>query len=410
MKARRRIALAIAALTATAACGLAALALGAGHPDGSHAGGSARDEAAQLLRLTDLPLGYLTVELQEDRGHVAECEPLTDPEDTPARMLKFVRRFHPQGCIFGFQQLYGEPGPFGIGTGVLDARSKAEADAAWAVVPEMLGRLLRDHPPRPGPAPEKIGSATRLFHSSARIYYGHGRRAPITFLVWRTGNTLAAVVAEGRSREVDDATAVVLAKLQQARIAKPTPLRQADNYDAEVPLENPAVDLPVYWLGRDFHPPGGLPELRLGDSWFAEKPAPEREEEGGFAEGPLPKLRLSYYSPNNVTFSTWGPEDWSTYADSKTGKAIVTWKCTKTKQVPVAGGTATIYLGYAKNLAKCPKKPPHAFTAWVRYGEDTVVVNEPFAADSIETVNPYGSFAGVETLLAGLHLRTRPTP
>jgi hypothetical protein len=374
-------------------------------------GRSSRAEAAQLLRLTDLPLGYLTVELLEDRGHVAECEPLTDPEDTPARMLKFVRRFHPQGCVFGFQQLFGEPGaepgPLAIGTGVLDARSKAEADAGWAVVPEMLGRLLGDHPPKPAPAPAKLGSATRLFHAAARIYYGGGKRTAITFLVWRTGNTLAAVMAAGRSREVDDATVAVLARKQQQRIAKPTPLRPIENYDAEVALENPAVDLPVYWLGRDFHPPGGLPELRLGNSLFLEKPLPEHEE-AGFAEGPLAKLRLTYYSSNNVTFSTWGPEDWSTYAGSKTGKAIVTWKCTQTKEVAVAGGTATIYLGYAKNYAKCPKKAPHAFTAWVKYGEDTVVVNAPFAADSIETVNPYGSFAGVEALLAGLHPRTPP--
>jgi hypothetical protein len=402
MPGRRRIVFA-ATLAALLAGGLAALALAAGGPS--------REEAAQLLRLGDLPLGYVTVELLEDRGHVAECEPLTDPEDTPARMLKFVRRFHPRGCIFGFQLLYSEPGakpgPLGIGTGVLDAKSKPEADAGWAVVPEMLGRLLGDHPPKPAPAPARIGRATRLFHSSTRIPYGGDRRAPITFLVWRTGNTLAAVVAEGRSREVDDSTAVVLARKQQTRIAKPTPLRPIDNYDAEVPLENPAVDLPVYWLGRDFHPPGGLPELHLGDSWFIEEALPEHEE-AGFAEGPEPKLRLTYYSHNNVTFSTWGPEDWSTYADSKTGKAIVTWKCTKTRQVSIAGGTATIFLGYAKNFTKCPKKPPHAFTAWVKYGEDTVVVNAPFAADSIEVVNPYGSFAGVEALLAGLRLRTPP--
>lgn len=58
--------------------------------------------------------------LQENRGHVAECVALTDPEDTPARMLKFVRRFHPRGCIFGFTFSYGEPeakrNPLLIGT------------------------------------------------------------------------------------------------------------------------------------------------------------------------------------------------------------------------------------------------------------------------------------------------------
>ena len=156
MRRRRRLALAAAVVAAALAAGLAALALAAG--------GSSRHEAAQLLRLGDLPLGYQTLELLEDRGPIADCQPLTAPDDTPARMARFIERFHPRGCIFGFRLLFDQAGaqvaPLVIGTGILDARSKAEADAGWAVVPEMLGRLLRDHPPRAAPAPAKIGSAT----------------------------------------------------------------------------------------------------------------------------------------------------------------------------------------------------------------------------------------------------------
>src|SRR6202042_2243705 len=98
-------------------------------------------------------------------------------------------------------------------------------------------------------------------------------------------------------------------------------------------------------------------ELRLGSSWFIERPVPESEEDG-ISEGPLPKLHLTYYSPIDVTLSTWSAADWSTFAGSKTGKAIVTWKYTKTKTVEVPGGTATIYGGYAKDYGKCPSKPP----------------------------------------------------
>jgi hypothetical protein len=94
-------------------------------------GTSRTDEAAQLLRLDDLPLGYQTVELEEDRGHVAECEALSEPDDTPARMLAFIRRYHPRGCIFGFQFTYAGPParrePLFVGTGALDAKSAAEA-------------------------------------------------------------------------------------------------------------------------------------------------------------------------------------------------------------------------------------------------------------------------------------------
>lgn len=392
------------ALAALLGAGLASVALAADH--------SSRGEAAELLRLTDLPLGYVTVELLEDRGRVADCEPLAEPDDTPARMLKFIQRFHPRGCMFGFQQLFGGPGgelgPLAIGTGVLDARSKAEADAGWAVVPEMLGRLFRDQPPQAAAAPVKIGSATRLFRGSAHIFGGGGKRAPITFLVWRTGNTLAAVMAEGRSREVDDAAVAVLARRQQARITKPTPLRASDNYDAEVALENPALDLPVYWLGRDFETGHGVAAARLFSSWFTEEATPEREEEAGFAEGPLPRLRLTYSNPTDLTLSTYGPQDWPLYADSKTAKALVTWKCTRSRTLEVPGGTATIWVGYDKDYAKCPSRKPGSATAWVRFGEDTVVVNEPFAADSLEPDSPWGSFAAMEAVVKGLRLRTPP--
>lgn len=399
-----KIALVLTAMAVLAAGAFAALALAAG--------GSSRDEAAQLLRLGDLPLGYVTVELLEDRGHVAECEPLTDPDDTPAHMARFIERFHPRGCIFGFQQLFGEPGgppgPLLIGTGVLDARSKAEADAGWAVAPEMLGRLLGDHLPKPAPAPVKIGSATRLFHGSARIAYSGGGREPLTFLVWRSGQTLAAVMAAGRSRGVDDAAVGLLARRQEARIAKPTPLRPSENYDAEVALENPALDLPVYWLGRHFKTGHGVAPANLFSSWFVEEATPEREDEPGFAEGPLPKLRLTYSNPIDLTLSTYGPEDWPLYARSKTAKALVTWKCTKSKTIEVPGGTATIWVGYDRDYAKCPSRKPRSATAWVKFGEDTVVVNEPFAADSLEPDSPWGSFAAMESVVKSLRLRTPP--
>jgi hypothetical protein len=394
----------LVALTAVLVAGLAAIALAAA--------GSNQREAAQLLRLTDLPLGYVTNELEEDRGKVAECRPLTEPGDAPSQMLRFVHRFHPHGCIFGFTFSYGEPearrNPLLVGTGVLDARSAAEANAGWKVVPEMLGRLLGANPPQRTKAPAKVGSATRLFHARTAII-GIGAKAPISFLVWRSGKTLAAVMTAGRPFAIDDAAALLLARHQQARMAKPTPLTIADNYDAEVALENPALDLPVYWLGRHFATGGPVADASLYSSWFVAKPTPERQEESGSFEGPLPKLRLTYSNPVNLTLSTWGPQDWPVYTRSRTAKALVTWKCTQTRTVEVPGGTATIYLGYDQDYAKCPSRKPRSVTAWVKFGEEMVVVDAPFAADSVEPDSPWGSFGAMETVVKGLRLRT-PRP
>ncbi|MGN6202324.1 MAG: hypothetical protein ACTHNY_07960 [Solirubrobacterales bacterium] len=75
--------------------------------------------------------------------------------------------------------------------------------------------------------------------------------------------------------------------------------------------------------------------------------------------------------------------------------------------MPLAEGTATIFGGYKKDYNRCPKKPPRAFTAWVDVGGVKVVVNSPLAPDFVETVNPYGSFAGMEAIVRALTLRPK---
>jgi hypothetical protein len=85
-------------------------------------------------------------------------------------------------------------------------------------------------------------------------------------VVWRSGSTLAALLAGNglqRAPAVDAQTAVALATAQQARIAAPAPLRFADNDASLVALDDPALDLPVLWLGPQLPRRGALPALRL---------------------------------------------------------------------------------------------------------------------------------------------------
>jgi hypothetical protein len=375
---------------------LATVALSAGvRPAGS--------EPAQLLRLPDLPLGFVNLELREDRGDAPTCERLTEPEDTPPRMLRFVHRFHPRGCMAGYGFSFVEPldeghGPAFVGSAVLDTRSRAEADAAWAVAPEILARLVGDKHLEPVEPAARIGSATRAFHTRIEFVDGPIR---VSYLVWRSGKTLATVVAFGGRFSAVDQTLAEYARRQQAHIAHPSPYTEAELFDGEVGLEEPTIDLPVYWLGRSFRPGGDLPENRLFDSYFAGKARPEHFEDG-FDEGPLAPLGIRY---ENIRLDTWGPDDWPAYSHSKTGRAITTWKCTQSRKLAVPGGSATIYGGYNQDFAHCPKRPPRAYTAWVRYGEDTVVVDAPFSAEAIEIVNPYGSWAGMEAIVKGLRPR-----
>lgn len=366
-----------------------------------------------ILRLNDLPLGYLNVELSEEQGERIFCAPLTHPDDTPPRMAKFVARFHPKGCVGAYYRLYiapGQPpGPALVGTGVLDLRSDKAADAAWAVVPELLGRLKNDHPPREVRPTETVGSSTRLFHTNdpPHIYPFYGKAGPTaSFLVWRSGNTLAVVMAVGQSFAEDDRAAVELARRQQAHIRRPTGYKRAERFDGEVALDDPALGTPVYWLGRNFRPSNGLPDNRLFESY---------PSDGSDEEIPGSLLVIWYQS---IRLYTWTQATWPQYAGTPAARAITSWHCTKTTTIEVPGGYATIYGGYKENYRRCPTEAPQAFTARVHIGDLVIAVNPtplsppgPPGSPSplfIETVNPYGSFKGMEAIIRGLRLR--PTP
>lgn len=362
-----------------------------------------------ILRLHDLPPGYLNVELQEEQGERIFCSRLHHPRDTPPELARFVIRFHPKGCSGAYYRLFTVPdqpaGPVLAGTGVLEMSSDKAADAAWSIVPELLGRLMHNHQPHPLAVPEKIGSVAELFHTAQPRFYPFFRRVAPTaaFLVWRSGNTLAVVMAVGQSFAEDDQAAVELARRQQAHIRRPTRYTRAERFDGEVALDDPALETPAYWLGRNFRPGRELPDNRLFESYF--RGAPETESKEGLIEGPGAPLHIGY---ENIWLNTWTPATWSVFADSKTGKAITTWKCTRTRAISLPEGTATIFGGYDRNFARCPKRAPEAFTAWADIGGVKVVVNAPPAPDFIETVNPYGSFKGMEATVRGLRLRPKP--
>lgn len=368
-----------------------------------------------ILRLHDLSPGYLSVELQEEQGEQTLCSPLHRSRDNPPALERFVVRFLPKGCVGAYGRLFvvpGQPaGPIVVGTGVLPMVSDKAADAAWHVVPELLGRLTHDRRPRELAAPERIGSATRLFHPVAplRFYPFFGKIGPAaSFLVWRSGNTLAVVMAIGESFDEVDRAAVELAGRQQVHIRKPTRYTRAERFDGEVSLDDPSLETPVYWLGRNFRPGRGLPDNRL----FASFPLDGSEEE-------VPGALLGVWY-GQIQLYTWTQATWPQYAGTPAAHAIASWRCTKKKTIEIPGGYATIYGGYKKNYRRCPDEPPKAFTARVYVGDLVVAVNpiwvdpvpDPPGFESppffIETVNPYGSFKGMEAIVRTLRLRPKP--
>lgn len=367
------------------------------------------DQSRLVLRLPDLPAGYGNGYLGEgSRADGLFCQAFSRSSDKPDPVAEFARMYRAKGCIAAYASRFTIPGqePFApvVFSGAMALGSPAAAVDAWHLVPTMLGRLLRGGPPREVETSARVGAQTRLFHTAqARYPYLIRGEQKASFLAWRSGSTVAVVVAMGASVATNDRVVAELAPLQQAHILEPTPYTAAERFDGEVGLDDPAIDIPVYWLGRTFKPGGGLPPNKLFRSGFGE---PIPEETGKFiAEGTYPPLEVDY---ENIRLATWTPQTWRIFADSMTAKAITSWKCTRTRTVPIAGGGATIFGGYKKDYARCPKKAPRAFTAWVDVAGLKIVVNPPPAPDFIETVNPYGSFEGMEAIVGALRERPKP--
>jgi hypothetical protein len=367
------------------------------------------NQTQMILRLSDLPPGYLNVALQEEQNDETYCARLTDPEDTPPKLARFVDRYHPRGCIGAYYSLYTVPNqefaPPLVGTGVLALDSRRAADAGWAVVPILLGRLMHDRVPRELPAPEKIGRATRLFHSKKTSVRGSPGGRTTSFLVWRSGNTIANVMVGADSFAEGDRLAAVLARRQQAHIAKPTPYTGAERFDGDVPLDDPALEVPVYWLGLNFKPGHGLPSNRFFDGYSPEPYAPTGESSIGTEEAPGSVLGLRYY---NFHLDSWSATTWPLYLEAPVSRVLTAWHCTEARTLALpSGGSATIYGGYRRDYKRCPDKAPSAFTAWVEIGGMHLVVNAPWSRTDIFHT-PYDSFAGMEAIVRNLRLRPKP--
>jgi len=393
---RRRVVV----LAALALLGLAAVAV---------ARGAAPNQTQQVLRLSDLPPGYLNARLQEGLEDEPLCARLTDPEDTPPKLARFVRRYHPKGCVGAYYSLYSVPGqefaPPTVGTGVLALDSKRAADAGWAVVPVLLGRLMNDKVPREVAAPETIARATRLFHSKERVARGSKDAHTASFLVWRSGNTIANVLVVAASFAEGDRIAAELARRQQVHIQHPSRYTGAERFDGDVPLDDPALEVPVYWLGLNFKPGNGLPSNRFYDAYAPEPYAPTGESSIGLEEAPGSVLSLRYF---NFHIDSWSAATWPLYLEAPVSRVLTAWHCTEARTIVLpSGGSATIYGGYRRNYKRCPDKAPTAFTARAEIGGMHIVVNSPWSPTDIFHT-PYDSFAGMEAIVRALVLRPKP--
>jgi hypothetical protein len=363
-----------------------------------------------VLRLHDLPTGYgATYGSSEFPLPGLGCAAI-EPADPRPRLAAFLRRYSPVGCLALYFRLYRVPDvgptPLAVGTGALDVGSVEGAEAGLQISRELLSHLLDDELPREVQAPEKVGDATRLFHWGPRRLFS-SQESPSSFLVWRSGSAVASIFVTGGSAAANDRAALHFARIQQAHIETPTPYTPDEADDTVVPLEDPGLKLPVYWLGRTFAPGHGLRPLRLYETGSMPR--------GALGSDTNPRASLLYVDRLNVEgaegveMDIWTPRQWEAHAPHW---PPFTLRCRKTRHLDLPHGQAILYRGVEPGW-RCRDQQ--------RKVEHMAVVHFPGVVVTAETericatcfgAEPgrYNSFKGMATIARNLELRSPPPP
>ncbi len=367
----------------------------------SGAGRSPEDSTERLmLRLHDLPPGYIPFDFSESNGIEFICEDL-DPSDPSPKLASFVRQFSPQGCLGLYVRVYSVPGVETsgtvVGTGALDASSEEAAEVGFSLADQLLGKVTENGIPEEVAPTATVGDATRLFHwKRAPKFFRNGHFG--SFLVWRSGTVLSAVFASANSLVASDAIVATLAQRQQAHVEHLTPYTRAERNTSEIGLDDPALKLPVYWLGRNFAPGHGLPFAHLesaGDARY------DNERLAG------QKIELHY--SHNLELSAWTKAGWKRFLATRPAKEIFTEPCLESNQLSVSGHRTTIYAGHVEGFRPCAIHSPKRFFAVVHLGGLVATVNLNTCRDCPEPAHgSFNSLAGMKTVVRSLHLRPKP--
>lgn len=344
-----------------------------------------------LLRLPELPPEYTV-------GSGSGCGVLGPEIETTQTVADFAARYRPVACQFEYQRRFVLPGqapaPPLVESFAFGTRTAPAAEAGFGIA----GDLLREYVGDPGltevPGAAPVGDEARLFHTTRAFVAGRSGQ-PGSALFWRSGNTLAALYIAGMPIAVGDGVVLQLAQVQQRHVESPTPYTKAEQDDTLVPFENPAIRLPVYWLGPTFRPGHGLPPSPLRDALL---PIPAGSAPGGV------KAQLSY---DGITIETWTAAGWRRREKTPDAELVRRWHCTEVTRASLPRGEAIVYAGYPEDFAECPKRPPNVFLAEVHTGGLVIGIDVPGCELCIEARRgPYHSRRDMKIIARALRVRS----
>jgi hypothetical protein len=357
-----------------------------------------RAAVQRLLRLGDVGPGHSFLVIPEE-GSDRRIPKILCGKVGPADQQKKLKAFLDDRFLIGCFATYVRVFPLGdspayhvVGTGAIDTRNPTIAMGGLAVSPLLLSHMFNDEIPQEVPAPETVGDETRLFHIADFPIFGD-EHPEASLLAWRSGGVLAAVFVQGGDAATDDREAVELARTQQQRIENPTPYSPAERYDHEAGLEDPAIKMPIYWLGRVLHPGGSLPPARLIGGGAV----------GTLVDG-LPGQKLGLYYGQGLRLTSWTAAGWERFSQTRLGSQMIGWDCTKARKVALPEGSATLYAAYAKDFKTCPHKAPPRHFAVAEAGGVVTAVNFLSCGECnpIDYGTAYNSTVGMKAVVKAL--------
>jgi hypothetical protein len=373
----------------------AAMAAEKGSPGSATSHVSEQQLEGMALRLHDLPRGFV---VGDDSG----CG-WPGTEGAMPQVESWALKYMPERCEFQYERLFAIPGPGVVPplveSGVLDAHSEEGVKAGLGLAAQLTQEQTGDRSlPAEVPAPE-IGGEARLFH-------GHTIGGKGSILYWRNGNLLASILVAGGAPLANDWAVTRLAALQQKHIESPTPYTEAERDDSFVPLDNPHLKMPVYWLGRKFAPGGGLPPSTLASAAVALR---------GEVGPPGEKIELQYDLGPRI--GTWTKVGWKKRQRTLFTRINWTRSCSPPTRTELDGGSAIVFGvhlsregvfpgKFPKSPAPCPGKKPNHYFAIIHKGGVVLGIGLTICYACAEPhAGPYDSLRGMKAIVRGLQLR-----